>query len=199
MEMNYLRTDHWIDAIASLEAAQEFCSRVTLDEHYWKWLLISIHSAVQGFMVLALEHGNSFLVMKDELAAKWLKAYETGGPFPPDKMDYFLSLYEKVKSDDVCRYIGSKKFIPGTSHDYSMKKLNELRNDYIHFFPKGWSIEIEGLPSIAMDCLEIVQFLGFDSFTMIWHDNDLRERAQRAIIFLQAGLKAVGELYKVEN
>lgn len=52
MPTSYLRTDHWTDPVSSLEAAQEFAGRVTVDQRQWKWLLISVHCAVQGFMAL---------------------------------------------------------------------------------------------------------------------------------------------------
>jgi hypothetical protein len=198
MRNEYLRTNHWTDAVASLEAAQEFCARITLDEHQWKWALIATHSTVQGFMALTLEQGNGLLVLRDDIAAKWLNAHELGKPYPEEKMDFFLSLYEKVKSDVVCRFYGSKKFIAESSHDSSMQKLNELRNDYIHFRPKGWSIELAGLPFIALKCLEVAKFLAFDSFTIIWHDGDLRYRAERAFAIVQAELMALDVLYKVE-
>jgi hypothetical protein len=154
----YLRTNHWIDAVTSLETAQEFCSRVTLDETYWKWTLIAVHSGVQGFMVLALEHGNALLAMKNDIAARWLKAHNAGAPYPEEKMDFFLNLYEKVKSDAVCRYVESKKFVPGPSHDYSMKKLNELRNNFIHFLPKVWSVELTGLPAVCLGASKLRTF-----------------------------------------
>lgn len=198
MRNEYLRTDHWIDAVASLEAAQEFCARITLDEHRWKWVLIAIHSTVQGFMALALEHGNGLLVLRDDIRTKWLKAHESGEPYPEEKMDFFLSLYKKIKSDDVCRYYGSKKFIAEPSHDYSMKKLNELRNDYIHFRPKGWSIELAGLPSVALNCLDVAKFLAFDSFTIIWHDGELRTRAEQSFDVVQAELKVIEALYEAK-
>lgn len=192
----YLRTDHWVDAVASLEGAQEFAHRVPADERYWKWLLIAMHSAVQGFMALALEQGNALLVMKEELTAKWLKAHETGGPYPENRMDFFLSLYEKVKSDVVCRYVHSKRFVPGPSHDYSMGKLNELRNDFIHFFPKGWSIQLAGLPKVCIDCLDVAQFLGWESMTILWHNPSLNERGREASAQLRAELERLEGVYK---
>jgi hypothetical protein len=131
MRNEYLRTDHWTDAVVSLEAAQEFSARITLDEHQWKWALIAVHSSVQGFMALALEHGNGLLVLRDDIAAKWHKAHESGKPYPEEKMDYFLSLYEKVKSDVVCCYHGSKRFIAEASHDYSMQ--NSMNYEMITF------------------------------------------------------------------
>ena len=199
MENEYLRTNHWIDAVASLEAAQEFCARVSLDEHQWKWVLIAVHSAVQGFMALSLEHGNGLLVLRDDITAKWLKAHESDKAYPGEKMDFFMSLYEKVKSDVVCCYYGSRKFIAESSHDYSMQKLNELRNDYVHFRPKGWSIELAGLPTLVLKCVDVARFLAFDTSTIIWHDSDLRLRAERAFGVVQAELHALELLYNKES
>ena len=96
---DYLRTSHWTDAITSLEDTHDFTGRIALSPHYWKWVVIAVHSAVQGFMALALEQGNSLLVMDDNRGAKWLHAYEKGDSYPEDRMDRFHSLYEKVKSD----------------------------------------------------------------------------------------------------
>ena len=83
--------------MTSLETAQQFCSWVTLDDIYWKWELIAVHSGVQGFMVSALEHGNALIAMKNDTAARWLKAHDAVTLDPDEKMDFFLNLYEKVK------------------------------------------------------------------------------------------------------
>lgn len=191
----YLRTDHWVDAVSSLEAAYEFANRVRANERFWKWLLIAVHSAAQGFMALALEQGNSLLVMKNEVRDKWLRTRESGAPYPEERMDFFLALYGKVKSDAVCRYVHSKKFVPGPSHDDSMDTLNEIRNNFIHFFPKSWSIQLAGLPAVCVDCLDVAQFLGWESMTILWHDATLSERGQRASRQLRATLGKLNKMY----
>ena len=184
--------------MASLETAQESCSRVTLDEAYWKWALIAVHSGVQGFMVLALEHGNALLAMKNGIAARWLKAHNAGAPYPEEKMDFFLNLYEKVKSDAVCRYVESKEFVSGPPHDYSMKKLSELRNNYSFSF-EGLVVELIGLPAVCLECLEIAHFLGWESGTILWHDSDLYQRGQRALAILRASLREIKVVYTCDE
>jgi hypothetical protein len=114
-------------------------------------------------------------------------------------MDFFLNLYEKVKSDAVCCYVGSKKKVPGPSHDYSMKKLNELRNNFIHFLPKVWSVELTGLPNLCLECLEVADFLGWESGTILWHDSDLCQRGQRAVAILRASLSAIRNAYTFDE
>jgi hypothetical protein len=195
----YLRTNLWIDAVTSLESAQDFCARVTVDELRWKWILMAVHSAVQGFMALALEQGNALLVMRDRVAEKWLEAHTRGAQYPAEQMDFFLNLYEKVKTDVVARYADSKKFVPGASHDASMKQLNELRNGFVHFMPKVWAIEVAGLPAICLDCLDLVRFLAWESGTILWHDEALSRRARMALTVLHAELTALDGIYNAES
>lgn len=195
MEAAYLRTDQWIDAVFSLESSVHFSSRTENDPLWWKWLIVSVHATAQGFMVLALERGNSLAVMKPHIAEAWLKAYQNGTPFPDEKMDFFLELYEKIKDASVPGYVGSKAFRPGTTHDKSMRKLNDFRNDFIHFMPKGWSIELAGLPRIARDCAEIAEFLAWDSGHILWHDEDLSNRAKLAFEALRGQLDQLEKAY----
>jgi hypothetical protein len=53
----------------------------------------------------------------------------------------------------------SKPFAPNGTQEWSIKKLNEMRDEFIHFLPKSWTIELSGMPSIVEDCLNIIDFL----------------------------------------
>lgn len=57
----YIRLDRQSDALASLE---EFCrcvERASTDELAWKYAIISMHGALQGYMCIALKNGNSLV------------------------------------------------------------------------------------------------------------------------------------------
>ena len=47
----------------------------------------------------------------------------------------------------------SQAFKPGTQ-GRSVKQLNKLRNEFIHFVPKGWSLEVDA--RIVDDCLNVI-------------------------------------------
>src|SRR5262245_5611319 len=95
----YLRTDEYADTEGSLRKVAYLVPAVRKDVREWKWLLIAIHSATQGILVLTLSLGNGLLTLKASHAAAWLKAYESGGPWPKKMdLDYFLELYEKAKN-----------------------------------------------------------------------------------------------------
>lgn len=56
-QTRYLRTDEHEEAVRSLEWAEAQARSLGEDSYQWKWVLISLHNAVQGFMVLALWQG----------------------------------------------------------------------------------------------------------------------------------------------
>jgi hypothetical protein len=49
----------------------------------------------------------------------------------------------------------------------SLWHLNSLRNDFIHFSPKGWSLEMSGLPKMIDAC--VVVFRGVLSGGWLYH------------------------------
>ena len=177
----YLRTNEQEEAIRSLEWAETQAQFIASDPYLWKWVLVALHNAAQGFMVLALWNGNGLLTLRPKLASKWLTAYESGGPFPVEKLDEFLNLYAKVKNPENFHTIGSGPFNARPNHDFSLDKLNSIRNDFIHFTPKGWSLELAGLPGICLDTLELMQWLGQESTAILWYKPTHRVRAKRAI------------------
>ena len=191
----YLRTDEREEAVRSLEWAELQARSVSDDPYLWKWLLISLHNAVQGFMVLSLWNGNGLLALRDKVAAKWLDAYRNGGPYPVEKLDEFLNLYAKVKNKSNFHSVGSGPFIPGPTHDASFKRLNDFRNEFIHFTPKGWSLELQGLPKMCLDAVDLIEFFGWESTAVLWHKRGFVVRAKRALKRLRRTLGALEVQY----
>ena len=93
--------------------------------------------------------------------------------FPEQKLDKFLNLYKKVKSERMKMFLNSQPLKPNATQDRSVRKLNALRNDFIHFVPKGWYIEVSGLAQIIIDCLNIISFLAFECGNIFWYDQEL--------------------------
>jgi len=60
-------------------------------------------------------------------------------------------------------------------------QLKDLRDDFIHFVPKGWSLEVSGLPTLCQDCLAIIEFLGWDCGNVIWYEPNVEARAKNAL------------------
>jgi hypothetical protein len=141
-------------------------------------------------MVLALENSNGLLALKDDTAAKWMRSYREGKSLPEEKLDWFPALYDKIKSDLMLFLVVSKKYEPDPSHDYSVKKLNEFRNAFIHFLSSRWLLDVTGLPRICRDCLDVIEFLAWESGNVTWYDDRTAERAKHAIEELALALEA---------
>lgn len=181
MSSRFLRTSEHEEAVRSLEWAELQARELTADPYLWKWVFVSLHNAAQGFMVLALWNGNGLLALDPRVAAKWLKAYEGGGPFPNEKLDRFLNLYDKVKDAANFNTIGSHAFRARDDVDSSFQRLNEIRNDFTHFTPKGWSLELAGLPGICLNALLLIEHFGWKTTAILWHVRSYPVRARRAV------------------
>jgi hypothetical protein len=60
----FLATNELKDAVFSLRMVAECLAKVKEESHYWKWIIIALHSSLQGFMVSALCQGNQFPIME---------------------------------------------------------------------------------------------------------------------------------------
>lgn len=168
MKETWLRIDEREDILASLELVSSCSELAKTDLTYWKWIIVGTHSALQGGMAFHLGFGNHFLVAKQKDAESWLAANRDGSSYPTMMMDDFLNLYRKIKSNSVYGY----KFKPRGQQGASVKLLNGFRNEFIHFMPKGWSIEVSGFPSMCLDCLDIVKKLNDNSLYNRWQSEE---------------------------
>ena len=160
----YLETDELNEAVRDLEQVGRFLEMISSEIYYWKWVILALHSSLQGFMVAALKGSAGLNVLTKKSAEEWLKAHRAGSrTYPPQKLDSFPNLYKKIKTEMMVMYHGSQKFIATKEQDWSVKKLGSLRNNYIHFQPMLWLISRKGLPDITKDCLSVIKFLALDS------------------------------------
>lgn len=199
MTEHWLRTTEHEEATSALEAVAEWSGRVEREIGYWRWVVLALHNTTQGFMVLALRGSDGLRPLRNDIAAKWLTAYREGGQYPVEKLDSFPNLYKKVQSDTMLFFVHSKKVIPSRTLDRSMTKLNSLRNDFVHFLPKSWSLEVSGLPEICLDCLALVEFLAWECGNIIWHNEEHRERGQAAIATARSHLKSLERIYSTRT
>ncbi len=189
MGESWLITDGAVETVSAFEVFAEEAQRLSSDPYRWKWAIISLHSGLQGSMVLALQGSHGLHVLRKEDAKRWLEAHERGGPYPGDlKLDDFLSLYEKIKSDKMLKYVNSKKFVPKGTQGGSVNLLNRLRNEYVHFTPRVWALDLAGLPTMALDCLSVAEFLAWESHNVTWKEDDLVERMVRACKLARASI-----------
>ena len=191
---DWLITDGAVETVSAFEVFAEEAQKLSTDPYRWKWAIIALHSGLQGIMVLTLQGSHRLHVLRAEDAKRWLDARERDGSYPSDlKLDDFLSLYKKIKSDKMLKYIGSRKFIPKGTQGSSVKLLNHLRNELIHFTPRVWALDLVGLPAMALDCLDVTDFLAWESHNFPLKEDDLIERMERACKSARTIMSAIQE------
>ncbi len=71
----------------------------------------------------------------------------------------------------------------------------EFRNKFEHYPPRAWSIEIHGMPHIAIDVLDVVRFLALETgnYTSL---NQPQKRKVTSLVFQSKKLLKKSSLYK---
>jgi hypothetical protein len=196
MGEKYLITDGFVETVSAFETLSDELQRISSDPYRWKWVILAMHSGLQGIMILALQGSHGLHVLKKEDAKRWLDAHENGGPYPSDlQLDKFLSLYKKIKGKLMIMNVNSKVFSPKGTQGSSIKFLNRLRNEYVHFTPRVWALELVGLPEILLDCQDITEFLAWRSGNVFWKEMSLKNRIEKALNISRSTLLEYKEKY----
>lgn len=156
-------------AITALKVLLQQLSFVDKDQDYWIWVVISLHNALQGFMVLALAPSGGHTVLSDGQAKKFTRFLELSDEEQTDDevkkfvglgyLKHFDALYEDIQSDNMKKFIGTKPFKPTASQSKSISKLNKYRGDFIHFFPKTILTTKDEMLQIVEDSVSAIAFL----------------------------------------
>ncbi|MBI4963687.1 MAG: hypothetical protein HY913_10455 [Desulfomonile tiedjei] len=213
---DWLSTDEHLEAVLSLEMVSDSLPKVLDNVYHWKWVIIALHMALQGYMVLALKGTNSFNVLEKKCRDEWEAAWKRNdGSFPVDRLDNFLSLYKKIKAgrktyeeeaktgirtyrkpeDLMLMGMHSQPFKPRGTQNKSVEMLHHLRNDYIHFPPKGWLLGVHGLPRMVDDCVGIIDFLAFECGNVLWHDKSLEAKTRDLVRQIRSDVAVLKEAY----
>lgn len=179
----YVRTDTAEDAVSSLELAADFLERAAVDDRYWKWFVVALHAGIQSMFALTLKAGNGFLVQKPGVMRAMLAAHKSGEDAPLLYMDNFLNLYKKVQRTENLRSTDCLPVESSPARDHAHKSLDDLRDNFLHFNTKSWSIERELILESARGCTEVAEFILSRSRAIFWHEE---HHHQRAILGLQS-------------
>lgn len=167
----WLRFTGETNALDFLERAGQFIQQTESDIKAWKWVILALHGALYGFAICACRSTNlENIIHRTKNGIERLITLDKALFICQDK-EWMGTLY------------GGKPLILTARQKYSIKMLKKsLRNNFEHFKPKGWSIEIHGLPGIAIDILDIIRFLAVETFRY-QHLNQSQRRRIKSIIF----------------
>ncbi|MBB4097453.1 hypothetical protein [Sphingomonas kyeonggiensis] len=157
LEERWFRTDEASDVAGSVRHAIRSAPLVQQDPQAIKWLMLALHSALQGACVCHLTTtAQPFGALAKKSADEWWR-YLNGGNREPDAKQpaiQIMALPDLLKAIRKPNSIGSGAQEPGiVLSDVELAWLrrlhDQIRNQFIHFAPMGWSIEISGVPEFG--------------------------------------------------
>ncbi len=184
------------EVILALQLVADHLALVRDEPSHWKWVILSLHDAFEGLMVLALWGKNGLTALTDECAASFIAAYERrDGHFPQPELDTFSHLYKKVQSDRMISHVLNQPFKPTAFQTKGIKRLDQLHRQLPRFLPRGWSLDIAGLAETILGCTEAISFLAFDCGNVEWRDESLENAARTFIEQIRKQAVDLGEQF----
>lgn len=160
--MPYLRTTTTEEFRDSLEFAARTLADVAHNPSAWRWVIVSLHLALQGALVRALTHpaiaSDGSLILEDHIIPRyraWLDGGQVGDP-PNRKLAIPAVLLRRVC--DPAIMTGWALDLSESDRD-SIEALRLRRNDIEHFHFDGWSLELGGLPPIVETVASVIERL----------------------------------------
>lgn len=152
----WLSTDDVIELKSCLKTIKRELPLVTEDINVWKIIIMLQHNAQQAAMVRVLRQGNITNIMDKKSKEKYLQ-YIAGDleDYNPGKYKLltFNELYRRLKSP---KYMKNNPFRSNMNSDMQMARLNDFRNEFIHFLSSGWSIHVSAFPKIVEESNRII-------------------------------------------
>ncbi len=180
----YLRVTGEMNALDYLARAAEFIKQTEKNLLAWKWVVLSLHGALYSFAICACQGTNP-----DNVTYKTKKGDE--------KLISFDKALELCQNPNRMKMlVHSQPLVLTESQKESIRLLKkELRNRFEHYNPSVWSIEVHGMPQIAMDLLDVIRFLAIETSTYI-HFNQSQIRKLKSIVQQSKRFLKNTKLYK---
>ena len=149
---DFFRFDIETNAIDFFEKAIFFIKESKTNPKNYKWVAISLFGALYGFAVCASRGtNNNSVCYKNKTGEERLKCFGDIIELCKNKR------YMKMTSN-------SKHLILTQEQDMAINILkDEIRNNFEHFSPKGWSIQIKIFHEIISKILEVIHFLALET------------------------------------
>lgn len=157
MAENWIHIDEVNDVAGSIRHVIRVAKFVCEDSLAWKWIVMALHSALQGACVCHLTTTAAPVgAVTDRNAGEWLAYLDhsrTDANKKPPKT-HLMNLPDLLKAVRRPHSAGdgSNPIGVGISESelrWLQRFHNDVRNQFVHFEPVGWSIEVSGIPEIA--------------------------------------------------
>jgi len=178
----WLRLDEKINAIDNLDKAYNYIREAESDTMAWKWAIMALHNALYGFAICACAGTNPDLV-----APKNKKGER-------NLISFGMALRYCQDPTYMNKYVSSKYLTLNNKQKESINWLKDkFRDQFEHFAPMGWSIELHGISHIFIDIVDIIRFLAIDTHNIRFTQTQARKI--KSLIFQSKKILKNSKLY----
>lgn len=183
MKQCWVRSDEAEDVAGSLRHALHCAAFAGDDPQAWKWVALALHAALQGACVCHLTTTAAPVgAVTKRNAGEWLSYFEEARTNPEAKppKTYLMGLPELLKAIRKPHSAGDRSNAAGIALSAAelgwLGRFHEtVRNQFVHFEPMGWSLDISGLPDLGALIARIIREIdgagwGFRHQDGAWRD-----------------------------
>lgn len=182
---DYFETTEAEDVLGSLEHLAFCINRSRLTDHAWKWMVLSLFSAVQGSLVCHAAGSTKIEVLKDhnaQMTLAWLNSRNEGrGHMPEANLASPLTLYNRLSGKNSSFPPAGGLIVTTPEQDKAFQRINSLRDDLVHFVPKRWAIEKAFISCTIPPMLDLIYSILKKGYAFRHGDQAGIERALREI------------------
>ena len=188
----WVSTDEAEDVAGSIRHVLREARFVAEDPQAWKWVALGLHSALQGACVCHLIWSAPPLgAVTSRNAEEWIEYLEDSRTNPQARRPktYLMALPDLLKAVRKPRSAGDRSNLAGIAiSDSELSWLcnfhEQIRNQFVHFEPRGWSIEVSGIPEIAKFVSRVIQEILGVGYAFRRQDSDQREEMRQDLLKL---------------
>ena len=164
MDERFLTFTGEINALDYLGRAVRFIREAAADDTAWKWVTIALHGSLYGFAICACKgtdyHNVTYATKRGE---RRLISFGEALEICQDPQRMTMTVM-------------SKPLVLSNDQRTAIKKVQEsLRNPFEHYIPMSWHIELHGMPTLAVHCLEVIRFLALETGNYMMLSGEQRE------------------------
>lgn len=166
----WLRLTEEINALDYLEKVSYYIRETEVDVYAWKWVILALFGALYGFAICACKGSSPDWVTYETKKGKKLISFDEALKICQDPNRMKMKVF-------------SKPLKLSKNQKESIENLHEgYRNNFEHYIPTAWSIEVHGMPQIAIDVLDVIRFLALETGTFTDLNKSQRKRI-KSIVF----------------
>lgn len=187
----WLITSEYEDVVVSLQETEHQLGRIREGHSQgWKWATIALANACCGALVCNLSGSMQIGALTRCHAEKMIAAFEANSNLPAPKSVKLADpreLFKRARRMDRRLEVAGPPLKLNSKKIQSFYRLIHLRNQFSHFEPMGWTVQVAVFPPVYFDVLEIIK-------QIVGDDWSLRHLASERMAELQNTIENVGGL-----